>query len=387
MTNQRPTMSRRDFLRLASHLGSLLLVSPFLKACQRLGLIEPTATQTYTPENTPTASQTSTQTPTITSAPTATTTIGPTPTPAPGATLVSLVKTNDRVEGTRRAIELLGINPFSGKKVFVKPNFNSRDPAPASTHIDVLRTTILKLQEMNAAHITVGDRGGMGMATMVMESKGGFEMADELGIDFIDFVNLQTKDWVMINPPDNHWTTGDSPMGPGFPFARPLLKSDAIVSLCCMKTHMYGGITMSLKNAVGMVADLPGDVFYSYMQLLHEGGYMQDMIAEINLAYEPALIVLDGVDAFIRGGPARGDLAHPGVILAGTDRIAIDALGVVILKMNKCNLRKISQTFHLRNAIELGIGIDRPEKIHIITDDDESTRYAQKVHKRVMDQW
>jgi len=112
MTNQKPSMSRRDFLRLVSHLGSLLLVSPFLKACQRLGLIEPTATQTYTPENTPTASQTSTPTPTITPTPTATTTIGPTPTPAPGATLVSLVKTTDRIEGTRRAIELLGINPF-----------------------------------------------------------------------------------------------------------------------------------------------------------------------------------------------------------------------------------------------------------------------------------
>jgi len=143
---------------------------------------------------------------------------------------------------------------------------------------------------------------------------------------------------------------------------------------------------MSLKNTVGMVADFPGNVFISYMQALHDGN-MPAMIAEINLAYEPALIVLDGVDAFISGGPARGDLASPGVVLVGTDRVAIDAIGVAVLKMHKSNLPKISKAYHLRNAIQLGLGADQPEKIHILTDDEASTRFSQKLKKYMAANW
>ena len=398
---------RREFLRQFIRWGGIAFLSPILQACQRFGLFEETSTPTRLqiptkrvsaettasgapdswPSDTPLASDTASPSPTSPPTATTTTTIGPTATPAPGATSVALVKTTDRAEGVKRGIELLGLNPASGKRVFVKPNFNSRDPAPASTHIDVLRSTILKLQDMGASHITVGDRGGMGTATTVMKQKGGFELADQLGFDFIDFVRLEVEDWVMINPPDNHWTHQDSPLGPGFPFARPILQSDAIVSLCCLKTHQDAGITMSLKNTVGMVADIPGNTPHSYMLDLHESRNMDAMIAEINLAYEPALIVLDGVDAFIRGGPARGDLVHPGVILVGTDRIAIDALGATVLKMHRCNINKISQTFHIRNAIKLGIGVDSPEKIHIVTGDEESTRFSQRLHQYLMDNW
>jgi uncharacterized protein (DUF362 family) len=84
---------------------------------------------------------------------------------------VAQVKTRDRAGGVSRGIELLGTNPVSGKTAFVKPNFNSNDPAPAPTHIDVLRATILKLQEMNASHITVGDRGGMGSAKTILPDR------------------------------------------------------------------------------------------------------------------------------------------------------------------------------------------------------------------------
>jgi uncharacterized protein (DUF362 family) len=300
---------------------------------------------------------------------------------------VALVKTKNRSEGVKKAIELLETNPFNGKQVFVKPNFNSNDPTPGSTHIDVLRTTIVTLNEMNARHITVGDRGGMGSAKTIMKRNGGLDMAQAMGFDFIDFNALDTQDWVMVDPPGNHWTIADSPLGAGYPFARPLLRADAIVSLCCLKTHGSGGvITMSLKNTVGMVADFPGDVFISYMQQLHEGD-MGAMIAEINLAYQPSLIVLDGVDAFIRGGPARGDLVSPGVVMAGTDRVAMDALGTGILKMYGAGLNPISKVSHLRKAIDLNLGVDSPDKIHILTPDEKSARYAQTLRDYTAANW
>ena len=80
-------------------------------------------------------------------------------------TQVAFVKTGDRGEGVHKAIDLLGINPVDRKSVFLKPNLNSADPAPGSTHPDVLRATITKLREMGAQGITLGDRSGMGTTT------------------------------------------------------------------------------------------------------------------------------------------------------------------------------------------------------------------------------
>lgn len=51
--------------------------------------------------------------------------------------------TNDRAEGVRRTIDLLGINPVEEKNLSFKPNFNSGDPAPGSTHPDILQTEVM----------------------------------------------------------------------------------------------------------------------------------------------------------------------------------------------------------------------------------------------------
>jgi uncharacterized protein (DUF362 family) len=56
------------------------------------------------------------------------------------------------------------------------------------------------------------------------------------------------------------------------------------------------------------------------------------MIAEINAVYNPVLVVLDGVEAFIENGPDRGTKVWGELILAGTDRVAIDAVGVALLR-------------------------------------------------------
>ncbi len=51
------------------------------------------------------------------------------------------------------------------------------------------------------------------------------------------------------------------------------------------------------------------------------------MIAELNTGYRPNLIVLDGVAAFTDGGPSRGELKAGNVMIAGDDRVAVDAVG------------------------------------------------------------
>ncbi|HEX9976893.1 MAG TPA: DUF362 domain-containing protein, partial [Dehalococcoidales bacterium] len=77
-------------------------------------------------------------------------------------TKIALVHTADRAEGARRAISLLAVNPVRGKAVVLKPNFNSADPAPGSTHNDTLRGLVLTLKEMGTRSITLAERSGPG---------------------------------------------------------------------------------------------------------------------------------------------------------------------------------------------------------------------------------
>ncbi len=60
--------------------------------------------------------------------------------------------------------------------------------------------------------------------------------------------------------------------------------------------------------------------------------YQRLMIADINTAYQPDLILLDGVEAFTQGGPDTGWHVRAEVVLAGTDWVAADAVGVAILR-------------------------------------------------------
>jgi uncharacterized protein (DUF362 family) len=290
---------------------------------------------------------------------------------------VAFVKTTDRAEGVRKALDLLGSNPVSGKSVLLKPNFNSDDPAPGSTHPDVLRTLVLELQDMGARTITVGDRSGMGSTHRVMESLGVYDLSAELGFDVIPFERMDFKDWVMIKPHDSHWKKG-------FPFARPCLETEALVQACCLKTHQFGGhFTMSLKNSVGMVGTAMPNMSTLFMDELHESVYQRLMIAEINTAYAPALIVLDGVEAFSGGGPATGRLVSSQVVLAGTDRVAIDAVGVALLRYYHTTSvvarGPIFEQEQIARAVELGLGVDSPYKIQLLTDDPASEAYAQEI--------
>jgi uncharacterized protein (DUF362 family) len=294
-------------------------------------------------------------------------------------TRVAFVKTQDRVAGVNKALDLLEIHSMEGKDLFLKPNFNSADVTPGSTHDDVLSTLVRRLQAMGAGRITVGDRSGMGDTRTVMKQKDVFGMADELGFETVVFDELDASGWEMMQVPGSHWRKG-------FAVARPVLEADGVVQTCCLKTHRYGGhFTMSLKNSVGLVAKwVPGDS-YNYMSELHGSPHQRRMIAEVNVAYQPDLIVLDGVEAFVDGGPARGKQVDAQVILAGTDRVAIDAVGVAILRhfgtTSAVSRGTIFQQEQIARAVELGLGVDGPDKIELITDDPDSAAYAAQIRE------
>jgi uncharacterized protein (DUF362 family) len=381
------SISRRDFLRLTITLGGATALASILEGCSKADLAQETLISRTEALETPTLTQAPSQEAAPTTTPTQEQTAPTETNPAPSATpteaaqdrnaRLAFVKTNDRAEGVRRAIELLGINPAAGKHVFLKPNFNSSDPTPGSTHPEVLTALVLALKEMGAQGITVGDRSGMGNTRQVMKKIGVFKLADSLGFDTLVLDELEPQDWVLTQPPGSHWEKG-------FPFARPCLEAQALVQTCCLKTHRYGGqFTMSLKNSVGMVAKRYGAGDHDFMQELHNSSHQRRMIAEINAAYTPALILLDGVEAFVSGGPDNGQRVHPEVILAGTDRVALDAVGVALLRHFGCKTEvargKIFQQEQIARAVELGLGVDSPERIEFVTGDADSAAYSQQI--------
>jgi uncharacterized protein (DUF362 family) len=287
---------------------------------------------------------------------------------------VALVSTKDRGKGVRQAIDLLGLKSFHGKNVVLKPNFNTADPAPGSTHNDTLRSLILALQQMGAKQITLAERSGPGNSTRtVMEKKGVFKLAQELGFNILNLEEVGPEGWSKIEPRESHWSQG-------FHFARIYLEAESIAQTCCLKTHTYGGhFTLSLKNSVGLVP-LAG---YPYMRELHSSPYQRQMIAEINTAYSPNLVVLDGVEAFVDGGPDRGTKVEAGVMLAGTDRVAIDAVGVAILRLlgttPEVSRESIFEQEQIARAAELGLGVSSAKQIQLVTGDAKSEAFAMRV--------
>jgi uncharacterized protein (DUF362 family) len=296
-------------------------------------------------------------------------------------TTIALVRTKDRAGGVRRAVDLLKTNPVKGKAVVLKPNFNTADPAPGSTHNDTLRSLITKLKEMGAGKITLAERSGPGDTTRnIMEKKGIPAMARELGFDILNLQEMDRDGWVLVRPEGSHWKDG-------FLFPRIYREAEAIVLTCCLKTHQFGGhFTMALKCAVGMVPPgLRDPAGYPYMNELHGSPYQRQMIAEINAAYSPALVVMDGVEAFVDGGPHIGRRVNADVILAGTDRIANDAVGVAILRLlgttPEVTKGKIFEQDQIKRAAELGLGVISADQIEIVTGDKDSEDFAVKVRE------
>ena len=297
---------------------------------------------------------------------------------------VSLVKTTDRTEGTRKAIELLKISTIKGKAVVIKPNFNTADPAPGSTHYDTLHSLISWLKETGARKITVAERSGPGPSTHDnMEKKGIFRMAKELGFDVLDMQAMPPEGWVKFKPKDSHWKDG-------FLFPRIYKEAESIVVTCCLKTHQFGGhFTLSMKCAVGMLPPGLGPAgagAYPYMNELHSSPHQRQMIAEINTAFSPDLIVMDGVEAFTEGGPHVGKRVNANVMLASTDRIAIDAVGVAILRhlgtTPEVSKGKIYEQDQIKRAMELGLGL--PDRVNLVTGDKESDDYS-KIIRAIID--
>ncbi len=280
---------------------------------------------------------------------------------------VVVIRTTDRKDGVARAISLLNPTGMAGKQVVVKPNFNTAGAAPAGTDNATLAQLVTELQERDAKSITLGESSGPPNTGEVMAEKGIPDLASDMGFDTVNYDEIPDEDWVHFQPNGTHWPEG-------FHLPRHVVEAEYNVSTCCLKTHGSGGVfTMSMKLSVGLT---PKPI----RRGMHRSPDMRRMIAELNQGFTPQLIVMDGVETFVDGGPTRGTLKQGNVMVAGTDRVAVDAVGLAILKDLGSNDAimgtPIFEQEQMARAVEIGLGVSGPDQIELVSDNDEGKAYV-----------
>jgi len=292
---------------------------------------------------------------------------------------VLMISPSDRIDSIKKLLARFDMSGFRGARVALKANYNSADPFPGSTHIETLRAIVQDLKAAGAARLVLGERSGMGDTRRVLEDRGVLKLSNELDLEVIVLDDLPAEQWVEIKPEGLHWARG-------FKLPKILIEADRVVQTCCLKTHRFGGhFTMSLKNSVGLVPRRDPERLYDYMAELHTSPFQRLMIAEINRFYNVDLVMMDATEGFARGGPDRGDLINPNLIIASHDRVAVDAVGVALLRsygstpeVMKGHIFELEQ---ISRAAELGVGVRSVSAIKLVPLDGESEAKAKSIQE------
>ncbi|MEE8443090.1 MAG: DUF362 domain-containing protein, partial [Dehalococcoidia bacterium] len=281
-----------------------------------------------------------------------------------GKSLVTLARANSREEAIAIAVELAGgwgraFDRIQGANVLLKVNLNSADAFPASTHPEAVRYVIKQLKKGGVGRVVIGDCSGpYGHPTReTMRALGLLDIAEEEGAEVLCF---EDEEWVRARPSqETSWTDG-------IICPKAIFQTEYIVSLPAMKTHRTAVFTLSLKNVVGLLH--PKSRWFMHSQ----EDVLQKMVAEANLIYSPNLIILDGMKCFVSGGPIVGEEAEPRCVIVGDDRIAVDAVGVAVLKAVGSERAMEKPTWEyeqIKRAGELQLGSTSPNGVLLKTAD------------------
>jgi uncharacterized protein (DUF362 family) len=269
-----------------------------------------------------------------------------------GQALVAKVKAGGDIRAAiDRAIALLGSLEQvidKGDRVLLKPNFNSQDPYPGSTDLKFLRAVVELLLEAGAK-VTIGESsGGIWRPTRKVFGKlAMFEVARDLGVELIAFDD-RPDDWVRVKVDGDYLHSVSMP--------RSAYEADKIVYLPCLKTHNLARFSGALKLAMGFMHPGERRAFHVH--------HLEHKIAEISLCWQPDIIIMDGRKAFVSGGPDRGQLVRPEVVLASGDLVAIDVEAIKVLLAYKAHNRLMADPWQLPQVVTalrhgLGTGQDR----------------------------
>jgi len=249
----------------------------------------------------------------------------------------SISKAVDLTGGFRQFIH-------TGDVVLLKPNFNTADPFPASSDPEFLKTVVELVYDYGAKMVMIGESSTMSLNThKVMER-----------LKIFDLENMKRPPRIYVFE-ERKWIKKEIP---GAKYLKKvsvteyLDRADKLILLPCLKTHFQAQFSGSLKLAVGFVKPLQRVSLHLRR--------IQDKIAELNKIINPDLIIMDARKCFINKGPAEGEIREPGLILASTDRVALDVESIKIIQSFRGNSLKNIDPWELpqiKRAVEFGIGV------------------------------
>ena len=270
---------------------------------------------------------------------------------------VGIVKGDNPEFMVREAVRLVGgLDQFSlqGRSVLVKPNVVSYKANPSTTNPRVVAAVVKILYEEGAGKVYVGDMSAaIRLRTLENMTRTGIrEAAEREGAEVLAF---EDHKWVEV------------PLTGARYVERALVtewiyKVDIVINLPVIKTHRSASYSICLKNFIGCTHIRQRPYFI-------DSDHWEELVAEFNLAYTPDLNIADGTTSMIEGGPWEGTGMDTGVVIAGSDRVAVDIVGLGLIRgagqWRMVTDKAVWEQRQIKRALELGIG-KGPESIDLV---------------------
>ena len=224
-------------------------------------------------------------------------------------------------EAIARALQLLGglggiLKPRA--RVFVKINHLSPSAPPEqaiNTHPEFVRQVVRLLLD-GGAEVTVGDdiasTGGDGFVVT-----GYRRVGEDLGVPL---VNLKETGFAEV-------AIRGAVLDRAY-IARPVLEAGILVNLPKLKTHSFTVFTGAVKNMYGVI---PQGLRHNFHRRYIRNDVFSGMLVDLFAAVPPQLTLMDAVVGMEGEGPSGGKPKALGLILAGVDGVAVDAIATKIV--------------------------------------------------------
>ncbi|MCX7773540.1 MAG: DUF362 domain-containing protein [Clostridia bacterium] len=252
---------------------------------------------------------------------------------------------------TRKAVENAGGLKNIIKKgdtVLLKTNMimAGRPEQAIVTDYRVVQTIADMAKEAGASKVLVGDGSPWGR---VLQNK--MTKYDQIkGVEIVDFNDFTREECYKLQP------LNPVVKGQDYYIPKVYMDADVVISMAKLKTHYEAVITLSLKNAFGIPPVNSIGVGKNY---LHTNG-IPNSIVDLNLIRKPEFVVIDGIIGGEGNGPLRPTPVDSQVMIAGTDPVACDTVGLTFMGFT------VNDIPHVKLAGEKGLGINDLSKIKIV---------------------
>ena len=260
-----------------------------------------------------------------------------------------------------------GMEKFVSKcdRVLLKPNFLiGRSPERCvNTHPAVVRA-VAELVLGAGGKPFIADSPQLGSARNVAEKCRVGAVARELGIEIVEFEPVEVK-----NERGHYYRQ--------FVIGKAVLESDVIINLPKLKTHSLTLLTLAVKNLFGCIPG-PRKAQWHFRISRHGADFFARMLLDLYRLIQPPLTIVDGIVGMEGNGPGSGSPRHLGLIISGTDAVAVDAVITEVLGVRPRDYPT------LRLALSEGYGIPQLRDIEVLGKEIDAVRVENFILPRMV---